>query len=446
MIFWAISSGLAALAALILTAALWRGRGAGEARRFDVKVYRDQLREVERDLARGVVSETEAGAIRTEVSRRLLDADKADRAAAATAAAPRLASGIATVLVALAVLGGSFASYLGTATILSYCGWTLQEIAEARARTTFTLKIRGNRVSLSPIFDGLGAPGYPDQPLEARYARSEEVRRSRIGQEEAEALAGTPPAAEADPDYLALIDQLRAKVAERPDDLQGHRLLAREEAKLGNYAAARKAQSQVIAILGDTAGAGEFTALAELCITAANGYVSPEAETALREALARDPEDPAARYFSGRLAVQIGRYDVAFRLWSRLLDEGPANAPWIPPIRADIGALAELAGVRYTPPPATDAPGPSAADLDAASEMTPEERTEMIRTMVAGLADRLAKEGGSPEEWARLIRAYGVLGETDRAAAIWAEAQQVFPEEAARAPIRDAARDAGVTE
>ncbi len=405
MVFWAISSGLAVLAALILVFALWRGRRAGEARRFDVQVYRDQLREVERDLARGVVSETEAETIRTEVSRRLLDADKADRAAVATAAAPRLASGIASLAVLAAVLGGATLLYLR-----------------------------------------LGAPGYPDQPLEARYARSEEVRRSRIGQEEAEALAGPPPAVEADPDYMALVERLRATVAGRPDDLQGHRLLARQEAALGNYAAARAAQSQVIEILGDTASAAEFTSLAELYITAANGYVSPEAEQALREALARAPEDPAARYYSGLLAAQIGRYDVAFRLWSRLLDEGPADAPWIPPIRADIGALADLAGVRYTPPPAADAPGPSAADLDAASEMTPEERTEMIRTMVAGLADRLATEGGSPEEWARLIRAYGVLGETDRAAAIWGEAQQVFPEEAALAPVRDAARAAGVAE
>jgi cytochrome c-type biogenesis protein CcmH len=78
--------------------------------------------------------------------------------------------------------------------------------------------------------------------------------------------------------------------------------------------------------------------------------------------------------------------------------------------------------------------------------MTPEERMDMIRGMVAGLSDRLATEGGSPDEWARLIRAYGVLGETDRAAAIWAEAQQVFPVEEAIAPIREAARAAGVAE
>ena len=48
--------------------------------------------------------------------------------------------------------------------------------------------------------------------------------------------------------------------------------------------------------------------------------------------------------------------------------------------------------------------------------------------MVAGLADRLANEGGPPQDWARLIRSLMVLGEEDRARAIYAEALQVFAE------------------
>jgi hypothetical protein len=38
------------------------------------------------------------------------------------------------------------------------------------------------------------------------------------------------------------------------------------------------------------------------------------------------------------------------------------------------------------------------------------------------------------------------LGQRDRAAAIWAEAQQVFPDPATRIQILQAARDAGVAE
>ena len=71
----------------------------------------------------------------------------------------------------------------------------------------------------------------------------------------------------------------------------------------------------------------------------------------------------------------------------------------------------------------------------------------MINAMVAGLADRLANEGGTPQEWAQLISAYGVLGEIEKADLVWTEAQSVFaatPE--ALAPITAAARAAGITE
>ena len=71
----------------------------------------------------------------------------------------------------------------------------------------------------------------------------------------------------------------------------------------------------------------------------------------------------------------------------------------------------------------------------------------MIRGMVDGLSNRLATDGGTAQEWARLIGALGVLGETDRATAIWAEAQTVFADRAEDlALIRSAAEQAGLTE
>jgi cytochrome c-type biogenesis protein CcmH len=69
----------------------------------------------------------------------------------------------------------------------------------------------------------------------------------------------------------------------------------------------------------------------------------------------------------------------------------------------------------------------------------------MIRGMVAGLAERLAANGGEPAEWARLIRAYGTLGETAKASAIWAEAREMFSENAdAIALLHEAAQAAEV--
>ena len=67
--------------------------------------------------------------------------------------------------------------------------------------------------------------------------------------------------------------------------------------------------------------------------------------------------------------------------------------------------------------------------------------------MVERLGNRLATEGGSPQEWAQLLGALGVLGETDRAREIWTEAQGVFEGNAeALAVVRGGAERAGVAE
>ena len=79
--------------------------------------------------------------------------------------------------------------------------------------------------------------------------------------------------------------------------------------------------------------------------------------------------------------------------------------------------------------------------------MTDADRQAMIRTMVEGLNSRLAEEGGTPAEWSRLIGAYGILGEVDKARAIWAEAQVKFATQPdALDEIRGGARRAGVAE
>ena len=122
---------------------------------------------------------------------------------------------------------------------------------------------------------------------------------------------------------------------------------------------------------------------------------------------------------------------------------------------AQVEDAAEAAGVPYTPPamPAPsappvltdpDQPGPTAEDLQAAQDLTPEQQQEMARGMVERLAARLAEQGGPATDWARLIRTLGVLGETERAAAIWAEAETVFAGTEGLEAIREAARAAGI--
>jgi cytochrome c-type biogenesis protein CcmH len=50
----------------------------------------------------------------------------------------------------------------------------------------------------------------------------------------------------------------------------------------------------------------------------------------------------------------------------------------------------------------------------------------MIKSMVERLATRLADQGGSIDEWQRLIRAYVVLGDKDKATAAAADARKAL--------------------
>lgn len=215
---------------------------------------------------------------------------------------------------------------------------------------------------------------------------------------------------------------------------------------MGNYTAAYAAQQAILSIKGNTATGKDYADLADMMVLAAGGYVSPEAERVLEAALTRDPENGVSLYYMGLMMAQTGRPDVAFRLWDRLLRQSPADAAWLPPILSQIEEMAFRAGVSdYQVPTIVDMPGPSTDDVEAAGEMSTEDRQEMIRGMVARLSDRLATEGGTPEEWARLISSLGVLGDEAQAIAIWNNAQEVFannPE--ALDVVREGARAAGL--
>lgn len=380
--FWVIAGGTALVLLAVFLRALGRPVAVAPAENPDIAVYRDQLAEVERDLARGTLAADEAQRLRTEVARRLLEADrKAGRAATAGRSLP-LAPVALTVA---AVMAGGVA-----------------------------------------VYQYLGAPGYPDLPLTERLAAAEEVYRTRPGQDAAEAQTPDPDPAglpQPDADFAALMEKLRSAMQANPDDPRGLELLARNEANLGNYKAAAKAQRHLIAVLGDAALPAQRLDAVQYMVAATAGYVSPEAEAQLVAVLQAEPRNHLARYFSGLMFMQVGRPDRTFDLWEPLLREGPPDAPWISPIRAGIEEAAMRAGVSYTLP---ELKGPDAAAVAAAGEMSDADRQAMIEGMVAGLEERLMAEGGSEAEWLQLLNALGVLNQPGRTATALKAAEAAF--------------------
>lgn len=409
MIFWIAIVALCTAVAVLLSFAAVRGRGRdASVSAYDIKVYRDQLGEVERDAERGVIAPEDAERTRTEISRRILAADRAGQGAPAADQTPR-----SLTLALLAGIGILFAGSVA-------------------------------------LYARIGAPLYPDMPIAQRIMDAHAYRENRPRQGAAVAAARAagrvPVPGEVDPSYAELMERLRASVADRPGDLRGLVLLARNEAELGNFDAAAAAQYKLVEVKGDTATADDLARLAEILIVCAGGYVSPEAETQLARALQRDENHGLARYYTGLMYAQTGRPDIAFGTWKALLEEG-GDTTWNAAIRSEIGELAVMAGVRYSPPTSPAIRGPELTDIEAAADMSAEDRDTMIRGMVGRLSDRLANEGGSADEWAQLIAALGVLGETERARAIWTEAEGVFEgREAELAALRAAASGAGVVE
>jgi cytochrome c-type biogenesis protein CcmH len=245
------------------------------------------------------------------------------------------------------------------------------------------------------VYLALGSPQLPGEPLAARLR-----------------------AAPQNNSIMGLVSRVEAHLEREPDDARGYEVLAPVYLRLGRYADAVYARRKLLALSGETAE--RQADLGEALTAASNGIVTDEAKSAFQRAVALDANALKAQFFLGLAAEQDGDKPKAATIWRAMLDKAPPDAPWAATVRE---ALVRVGG---TPPAAAAAPGPSADDVAAANTMTEKDRGDMIRGMVARLADRLKQNSDDIEGWQRLLRAYMVLGERDKALAAAADAKRAF--------------------
>jgi cytochrome c-type biogenesis protein CcmH len=242
------------------------------------------------------------------------------------------------------------------------------------------------------LYLAFGSPSLPSQPLSARLDKPPEER-----------------------SITTLVAQVEAHLEKNPNDGRGWDVLAPVYLRLGRFNEAVKAWTNAVAFNGES---GERQAgLGEALVAAAQGIVTADAAKAFERSIALDPRAPKARFFLGLAAEQDGRPADAAKRWRELLADTPSDAPWLGLVRE---ALARV------DPTAASAPGPSATDVAAAAELAPEQRQEMVRGMVDRLAKRLQDNGGDLDGWLRLMRAYMVLGERDKARSAAADARRAL--------------------
>jgi len=368
--FWAITLAISIVVALSLLASLrHKARRDATRRDYDVNVYKDQLQELEREAAEGRIAESELAAARTEIQRRLLAADAAGSDAdkpASAGRAPLIAAAIAAPAAAIV------------------------------------------------LYATLGTPGMPDFPLAERAGLSAE-------------------ATDADKAMVSLTQALEGRLQQQPDDPRGWILLGRSYATLGN---ADKAIAAFERALPLTNRAPDVLAdWAELKLMNGDSQFTEEIFMAFVEARQKDPSLPKPWFYIGLDRAQGGKYQEAAQIWTDLLFIAPPDADYVPAVREKVQQAAADGGfdaasleptdvakmvareiARNSQPPETQAPGPSREDVEAAGEMSAEDRAAFIRSMVDRLAARLEENPNDPAGWQRLIRAYEVLGETEKAA------------------------------
>jgi cytochrome c-type biogenesis protein CcmH len=336
-------------------AVLWPlGRGAAaSAGGSEAVVYRDQLAEIDRDVAAGMIGVSEAEAARVEIGRRLLAAaDGEHNLPARSSLGLRRASAI-VALVGLPI-----------------------------AAVTFYL--------------AFGSPRLGDFPLASR-TRTADVNQSLDN----------------------MVAQVEAHLEKNPADSRGWIVLAPVLARLGRYNDAVRAYRNVIIYAGDSAE--RRSDLGEALAIVAGGVVTAEAKAEFERAVAQNADEVRANYFLGLAAEQDGRQADAAAIWRGILAKAPADAPWRPLVEA---ALARVG--------APAAPALSSEALAAAKGMNEDDRGAMIRGMVERLATRLKQNGDDVEGWLRLMRAYMVMGERDKAASALVEARQAVANDTER--------------
>jgi cytochrome c-type biogenesis protein CcmH len=187
-----------------------------------------------------------------------------------------------------------------------------------------------------------------------------------------------------------------------------------------------RARAEALRLLGETPD--RLAGLAQARILAAGGVVTREASDAIAKALALDPKHVEARFLQAITLEEDGKDEDAAAAYGAMLADAPANAPWRAAVEARLARLAAPAGGKA----AAIAGMPQAAQSAA------------IRSMVEGLAARLKQQGGSLEDWAKLVRSYAVLGEGEKARAALAAARAALPDEASLATLLQVARASGL--
>ncbi|WP_432416858.1 c-type cytochrome biogenesis protein CcmI [Rhizobium leguminosarum] len=374
MLFWILVAALTAALAVILLYPLLRGaKAADNIRAGEAAVYRDQLRELDRDLNGGLITPEEADYARAEIGRRLI-AVSADEPAETPKPARHHRFTEAFVLLVLPVLGLCLYLTTGRPDLPSQ---PLEARLENPGNDVAVLITKAERHLAEKPDDGKGW-----DVLAPIYFRTMRVNDAQLAYRNAIRLLGPSP---------VRLDGLAETLMAVSDGV------VTEEA--------RQVLEQSLTLEPDNPRARFYIALSMEQAGRPN-----EARQAFEALAKQSPADaPWLPLVNEHIAMNGGAKSGA----------DPA-APGADPAAPGAGPAAPGAG------PA--APGnPTQQDVAAAETMSAGDRQQMIRGMVESLDAKLSEEPNNFEGWVRLVRSYAVLNDKDRAAGALKRGLAAFP-------------------
>lgn len=372
MIAFAVLCGALGLGVIgfVLWPLLRRAPDAVDTGQFDRAVYRDQLAELDQDLARGVLPAHEAAAARLEIERRML-ASARTAIAAGGRRSPAMAAGLAVLMIA------------GTSGLYLEMGRPLMAGQTPRA-------------TVPPPGDG----GHTDVEKSVLALR-EKLDASPDNAERWMLYARTTATLGQWDRSIEGYRQVMRLVPNEPDVIAGYGEMLLMQADGIVTPDAHAAFDTVIGLRPKSDIARFYLALA-----AAQGG---EMQRAIDQWLTLAKDAPEGSEMRAEIARRIAE---SAKLAGIAAPALPPGGPPLPPEPADAAA----------------APGgPNADEVAAAAQMAPAERDAMVHAMVDKLAAKLAAAPDDAEGWLKLGRAYLVLGDATKSAAAYDRAQALRP-------------------
>jgi cytochrome c-type biogenesis protein CcmH len=233
-----------------------------------------------------------------------------------------------------------------------------------------------------------------------------------------------PPAANAGvtPSQVeAMIAKLQARVQANPKDAEAWRFLGWSQFNMQHYSEATEAYAKAVEL--DPKNIEYRSAYAEAITQGAQGIVTPKARAVFAE----------------------GDQNAALERWMALYADAPADAAWREDVKQRITDLEKATGANSAIPPSASAPAITDAQKAQVQTMAPADQQEMIKGMVEKLAAKMAANPKDFDGWIRLMRAFKVLNQPDKAKDALGQALAAFAtDQAGTEKLKAAAAELGI--